>query len=339
MRKVDRSSKPAPISITSASGAGESEMEQARLHFGTVPLPEEEFSFRAYKRRDVKFVLEALFHGKCAYCEGRYDVTGPVDIEHYRPKGQVDGVKPGYWFLASAWSNLLPSCLDCNRRREQRVPTALASLTALLESRRRHPFVRKLMTGKGTSFPVRNARVASEPAADEAEQHLESEGPLLLDPCRDEPVDHLVFHIDHRDPLGIVFAKGVGGSVARLPTASDDPAVVEAAARSANVSERGAVSIQVYGLNRMRLIQERTRYLRRLEFLGWLVVDHSRVIERLADMEVTGRNADLRDEAVGSLKAVRARVMAEMNSMADPEEPFSSMARAWLDSFTSIALR
>ncbi len=71
--------------------------------------------------------LNKWYFYKCAYCERIYK----MDVEHYRPKGEVrdlnnkvvyvknkDGEKiehPGYYWLCYEWSNLLPSCISCNR--------------------------------------------------------------------------------------------------------------------------------------------------------------------------------------------------------------------------------
>ncbi|HEU0246381.1 MAG TPA: hypothetical protein VFR38_04775, partial [Gaiellaceae bacterium] len=84
---------------------------------------DEPFNFRAYKSVDVVRQLGLSFGGKCAYCEGAWEGTAPVDVEHWRPKGGyvADGrlKKPGYYWLAAEWLNLLPSCIDCNRERTQ----------------------------------------------------------------------------------------------------------------------------------------------------------------------------------------------------------------------------
>src|SRR5262249_38675962 len=80
-----------------------------------------------------KDFLIRLFNGKCAYCESKFTVSQPGDVEHFRPKGRVvdDNFKPirvqhptkgeiehpGYYWLAYEWKNLLPSCADCNRFR------------------------------------------------------------------------------------------------------------------------------------------------------------------------------------------------------------------------------
>ncbi|WP_314961798.1 hypothetical protein [Bradyrhizobium cosmicum] len=73
------------------------------------------FPFQAYKAEGVKKRLEELFHGKCAYCESLYASQAPVDVEHYRPKGRVkdEHAHPGYWWLASEWTNLLPASITC----------------------------------------------------------------------------------------------------------------------------------------------------------------------------------------------------------------------------------
>ncbi|WP_053058490.1 hypothetical protein [Pedobacter sp. BMA] len=61
--------------------------------------------------------LNQWYHGKCAYCERYYK----LDVEHYRPKGAISDEynnslrKIGYYWLGYEWSNLLPSCISCNR--------------------------------------------------------------------------------------------------------------------------------------------------------------------------------------------------------------------------------
>lgn len=76
-----------------------------------------------------KWLLKHVFHGKCAYCEGRYTAGSFNDAEHWRPKNKVtvkranvlevvrcgDRDHPGYFWLAYDWRNLLPACELCNR--------------------------------------------------------------------------------------------------------------------------------------------------------------------------------------------------------------------------------
>ena len=137
-------------------------------------------------KRAMPFLL-SLFHDKCAYCESIITNTHPGDVEHYRPKGRlkdIDGkiVKitvngkefdhPGYWWLCYDWSNLLPSCIDCNRRRNHG-----EELTA---------------AGKADIFPISGKRAGS------PLDPLNAEDALLLNPSEDDfdPDLHFEFKPD-----------------------------------------------------------------------------------------------------------------------------------------------
>lgn len=296
------------------------------------------FTFRAYKSDDVRHALEALFHGKCAYCEARYEISGPVDVEHFRPKKGVMGDSSGhrgYWWLAAAWDNLLPSCLDCNRRRFQPTPESLSSLSGLLDTQK-HKGLKAIKTGKETCFPVRGARMTSEPALGDLRAAIVREDALLLDPCSDgdDPGQHIRFHIDREEPLGVVFAAPNGETgTAALPSFSQDVGQIERDARAAGISVRGAVSIQVYGLNRLALVQERTRILRRLEFLGDTVVLLSSIADDLTRLKLHGDDDIRRSRAVERLRAHINRTLAEIGAMAAPEASFSSLVKSWIEVF------
>ena len=132
MRFVSRGPKPPPAALGKRGRDKLSEFERVKAHMeATLPpgTKRTAFEFHAYKADEVKRRLEDLFHGKCAYCESFYAAQAPVDIEHYRPKGAVedDPDHPGYWWLAMAWENLLPSCIDCNRRRRQKTPQSISA--------------------------------------------------------------------------------------------------------------------------------------------------------------------------------------------------------------------
>lgn len=125
-------------------------------------------NYRAYKHESVSSLLAEVFHGKCAYCESRFDHVAPADIEHYRPKAAISLpggalLKPGYYWLAASWQNLLLSCIDCNRER-----------THIFSDGRR------IKSGKGNRFPLANDASRATSPGDEA-----LEEPLLLNPCDD----------------------------------------------------------------------------------------------------------------------------------------------------------
>ncbi len=171
MIHVDRIPAPAPLAGEDSPAAGE--RRRAEAFYADPTNDGKSFKFSVYRRREVKRQLERMFHGKCAYCESKYLHNQPGDVEHFRPKGGyvVDGqlCKPGYWWLAASWSNLLPSCIDCNRKRTQE-------------------FVGEVEHGSGKEnlFPILDeARRARTRGAEEHETRL------LLDPCRDRPEELL----------------------------------------------------------------------------------------------------------------------------------------------------
>lgn len=131
------------------------------------------------KQKDVFADLVGPFRGKCAYCE-RYVFRGQHggELDHYRPKRGTlsenwkpvartqDGavkVHPGYYWLCYDWTNLLLTCIECNQ------------------------VVKGRLRGKGSRFPVFENRAW-------APGEERWEGPGLINPCSDDPKDHLKFN-------------------------------------------------------------------------------------------------------------------------------------------------
>lgn len=125
--------------------------------------------------------------GKCAFCEMSVDQSHSP-VEHFRPKGKAQNWVNGrwidepshYWWLTWTWDNLFFSCNDCNNTAH-----------------------------KGNKFPIEpgSQRLAapSRPASDPlpAEHFdLSVERPLLIDPRREDPLDHLQWKpVDRRQPV------------------------------------------------------------------------------------------------------------------------------------------
>ena len=219
---VDREGVKPPPSLEDQDGAGKKEFTKAAEHY--KKRGKESFPFEAYKGGDVIKALEQLFRGKCAYCEDLYAAGAPVDVEHYRPKAAIKGeaAHRGYWWLACEWSNLLPSCIDCNRSRyHDRVQGApeFDDGQAPLE----------VLYGKGNEFPI-DGRRAKRPSDD-----LEDEDALLIDPTRRDPSDHIAWEWTE----GPYFAK---------PTWNE---------KAGAADKYGMASIRTFGLNRRVLIEER----------------------------------------------------------------------------------
>ncbi|OAV51469.1 hypothetical protein A6U98_01400 [Rhizobium sp. WYCCWR10014] len=317
MRRVDRALVSTPTVLVGNKSRGGKELSKAKVFFEAqakaeaaaitagAPAPttktrkkkEKTFDFSAYSDEAVKYALDKLFFGKCAYCESRYASQAPVDVEHYRPKGRIAGVAnhPGYWWLAMLWDNLLPSCIDCNRRRWQDLPRFPESLAQLLAAPEMQGV--KASLGKQDLFPIAGAARAT------AEFPSIDEQPDLINPCVDDPEEHLVFHIDRRAPLGLV-----------LPTFKNNVP-----------SRRGLTSIHVYGLNRLGLVQERTRILRQLDFLSRLIDEIGKISETLL------ASRDQENKTMGArLDLLINQILDEIRAMAEPDQPYSSLVKAWL---------
>jgi hypothetical protein len=245
-----------------------------------------------------------------------------MDVEHFRPKGAVkdDDEHPGYWWLAMAWDNLLPSCIDCNRKRNQITPNGDISQVALLETTLEFNNSMRVGAGKKDSFPLAEGGVRGRASGD----RLADERALLLNPCEEEPDDHLryVFSTDHSVSFVVpreladdaeAFFRGDGG-----------------------LSLKGATSIHVYGLNRIGLVQARTEVLRRLEFVGSLMVDLKSFGDELLPPpgSENGSDAEFRRRAHKVVNGFADRLLEEMRRMTKPGAPYSAMAKAWLCHFT-----
>lgn len=110
---------------------------------------------------------------KCCFCESKVAHVDAGDVEHYRPKGESKQTnsglanKPGYYWLAYKWDNLLIACQRCNRREKK-------SLFPLL-----NPDSRASSTNKDISF----------------------ERPVFINPCMENPENFIKFNFEY--PVGI----------------------------------------------------------------------------------------------------------------------------------------
>lgn len=187
----------APRVLWPSSRKRREEYKQARDHFSNPLTATKPFKFKLYKNDEVVSALRSMFDRFCAYCESDYACAGPADIEHFRPKGgflELDAggkaklCQPGYWWLGASWDNLLASCTGCNREWTQEI-----------QSVDEVP-VREL-AGKGNWFPLAHGSIRALKRGDEG---LESV--LLLNPCNDDPSQHLDFN-----EYGFITAKTLEG--------------------------------------------------------------------------------------------------------------------------------
>jgi uncharacterized protein (TIGR02646 family) len=199
MIRVDRSTHPAPSVLLSP--AVDAAYQEAERYFASdEPRAKQvEFKFEEqralYGDRSVREALNELFAGKCAFCESYVGVSAVAIMHHFRPKQEavsVDGdvSRPHYWWLAYEWDNLYQSCQRC-------------------------------ATSAGARFPVRGRRAVVRARGKTLRSR---EKALLVDPCWDDPDEHLIF---------------------------DDEGVV------APRTPKGEHTIDVYNLNRAALVDAR----------------------------------------------------------------------------------
>ncbi len=227
----DRTAVAAPKSLTARGGAGKSELKRAREHYSVQKdgAPKDSYPFSSYKGKDVVKQLELLFCKKCAYCETKYAPCGPAHVEHYRPKAGVteDASHRGYWWLASDWTNLLPSCTDCNCERWQSTAEDAPEFA-------HEPLPDTFRYGKGNQFPLNGLHRAKGPR-----DKYQNEDPLLIDTTRRDPKRHIGWTMIKDRSFAAPLWDANNGIA--------DP--------------YGLASVRIYGLNRPDLIDARTQIL------------------------------------------------------------------------------
>jgi uncharacterized protein (TIGR02646 family) len=167
---VIRIARPAdvPDALATKGAARRLEHEQsvrdhgAELQSGDRKL---DFDNKIYAHAQVKKALLEMQNEKCAFCEAKPLHVSDGDVEHFRPKAAFRQdeksrlERPGYYWLAYEWTNLLFSCERCNRRH------------------------------KGNLFPLADAASrARSPAED-----LAGEQPMFIDPSVEDPERHVAY--------------------------------------------------------------------------------------------------------------------------------------------------
>ena len=115
-----KASAPLP-DILQTKGKEQTEALKTRYDNGERDFSSRDFDSSIYGNKEVKDALIAIQNYKCCFCESKIGHVSYGDVEHFRPKaGWVQGDeqlnRPGYYWLAYEWDNLLLSCQLCNQR-------------------------------------------------------------------------------------------------------------------------------------------------------------------------------------------------------------------------------
>lgn len=137
------------------------------------------FNSNVYAHKDVKDTLIRIQNHKCCFCESRMTHVSDGDVEHFRPKaewlkednfGNKTKLKPGYYYLAYSWDNLLLSCQMCNQRI------------------------------KGSNFPLINENIR---VTISHHYNCTVELPIFINPSLEDPESHITFYDE--TPRGITY--------------------------------------------------------------------------------------------------------------------------------------
>lgn len=121
-----------------------------------------------FGRLEYSDALKKCQGNKCCFCE---KPVSTADVEHFRPKSawqQAKGLpqgKPGYFWLAYSWENMLIACTECNSKKN-----------------------------KGNLFPVNGVR-STFPS------DCKTEDKVLINPAEEDPSLFITFRLDV--PVGI----------------------------------------------------------------------------------------------------------------------------------------
>lgn len=218
---IDRTSVETPEILQDGSEKLKKELKEAIDHYTDPEKRKKAYKFKVYSHAKVKEALIKMGNGKCAYCESDILATYVGDIEHFRPKGEIEELKatgnskPGYYWLAADWENLLFSCRNCNQKSKQS--------TAFVEEAK--------SMGKMNQFPLFDEakRVRSHEDGLEEEEAVR----LLLNPCIENPEEYFKYDINS--------------------------GVIKTKKRDEFLKQRAVSSIKVFGLQRVPLVIEREK--------------------------------------------------------------------------------
>jgi hypothetical protein len=312
MIKVKRLSCPDVLKIGSVpTGEGEFETDDA-IRFYNIPAnktltyrkigvrgkPIDE-SFSVYTDSEVRSVLVKMFKGKCAYCESKITAICSGDIEHFRPKGGYGTrplTKPGYYWLASDWDNLLFACPFCNQTCTHKI-FENGNIVAVVQ-------------GKLNQFPLKDeyyrlnethgAIFLANKGLYQIAYNLEESERLLLKPCTDEVEKYFKY-----DDLGVI-----------LP----------ASGLNHDSKERASISIEVYALQRMTLVQRREQNVIKIK------AQIKRVEEAIENLNGYSSN-----EEQTWFDGILKKEMKILKGFTEPDEEYAGLARYIINKYFNEA--
>jgi uncharacterized protein (TIGR02646 family) len=185
--KITKPTKAPAILLSRGSRKRTGHCDDYLLHKAEYDAGKRTFAFDAaiYGSETVKHALIKAQHGKCCFCERKTGQDG--DVEHFRPKAGYRQtpkgplLRPGYYWLAYDWDNLLLACSACNQRHKRNL------------------------------FPLTDPDQRATSHTDDVTQ----EAPLFLQPAQQDPELHIGFRKEipyaiNGSPTGKATIKALG---------------------------------------------------------------------------------------------------------------------------------
>jgi uncharacterized protein (TIGR02646 family) len=163
MKYIDKSSIPVPkVLTTKGAEATTKDMDV----YAVDPNHEFQFDPQIYRDKTVKDILKRLQKNTCCFCEAKVTQVAYGAVEHFRPKGGFQKAKgeplqkPGYFWLAYDWDNLLFTCQICNSSYKKNL----------------FPLVDETQRAHNQAFSIMH------------------EKPVIINPSMEDPSLHISFH-------------------------------------------------------------------------------------------------------------------------------------------------
>jgi len=257
-------------------------------------------SYSVYSQKSVRDALKIMFHGKCAYCESKITSIYNGDIEHFRPKGGYCNdssqplTKPGYYWLAAEWENLLFACPFCNQTNTHEILDDGSIQEVVQGKLNQFPIkneIYRLTHNHGQIYFLNNNNYTQAFLGEEKER-------LLLKPCTDEVEKHFIY--------------------------SENGLILENEGLSVIESERAKTSIKVYALQRLGLVQSREEKI-------ILIKAQIRRVEQA--IQNYNKHLEDSDEEKILFEGIMREEMEILKRFKDSNQEYAGMARYLIDDY------
>lgn len=258
--------------------------------------------YSVYSEKSVRKILLKMFHGKCAYCESKITAIYNGDIEHFRPKGKIQNAnpsRPGYFWLASEWENLLFACPFCNQTNTHEFRDGDKIEEAVFGKLDQFPLeteAHRLKYTHGIIYFTNNSVYKQAFDLEESER-------LLLNPCEDENIERY-FKFD------------------------DNGAIITNDGLTSFEEKKARTSILTYALHRLPLTIAREEK----------IIQIKAQIRRL-EIAITNYNKYMNnsDEERVWFDGIMREEMTILKRFKDPDQEYAGLARYIIDKYFNDA--